>query len=250
MKKFLKTLFELLIYPVIPKICVYCKTPLDYDEEYYICKNCYHEIKFILGLVCQKCGLPLPDGGAHCYNCKTKERKWWLESIKGAVEYKEPIKTLIHELKYNNKPYLSNFFSFLLIKNFFKNFGDTKIDIITSVPMVKIKKFFRGYNQAELVAKRFSELVLLQSQNKNIKFFPQIIIRKKFTVSQFKLSREERLENVKDVFEVRDKEVIKDKTILIIDDVCTTGETLNQCAKVLIKSKARKVFGYVVARDV
>jgi ComF family protein len=250
--KFVKTFLEMLIYPIIPKICIYCKEPLEYNEEYYICKSCYRKIKFVDGLICKKCGLPLSDGGAHCYNCRTKEktRKWWVENVRGAVEYKEPVKTLIHELKYNNKLHLSNLFAFLLLKNFKKNFDMVdNIEIICPVPMLGIKKIFRGYNQAEFIAKRFVKLLQEQFGDK-IKFFPNLIKRKKFTVSQFKLSRDERLKNVKDVFEIKDKDCVRDKTILIIDDVCTTGETINQCAKVLINSGAKKVFGYVVARDV
>lgn len=249
--KFIKTFLELIIYPIIPKICVCCRIPLEYNEEYYICESCYKKIKFIDGLVCKKCGLPLSAGGAHCYNCKTKEkqRRWWIENIRGAIEYKEPAKTLIHELKYNNKLHLGNLFAFLLIKNFKKNF-DVDIDVICSVPMITIKKIFRGYNQAEFIARRFVKLLCKDTQDNKIKFLPNIIKRKKFTVSQFKLSREDRLNNVRDVFEIKDKELVRDKTVLIIDDVCTTGETINQCAKVLIKSGAKKVFGYVVARDV
>ncbi len=254
--KILHNFFEAIIYPIIPKICTYCKCPLEYSEEYYICKECYRKIKFVEGMVCKKCGLPLPDGGSHCYNCKTKEkeRKWWVENIRGAVEYKDPIRTLIHELKYNNKPHLSNFFAFLLNKNFKKIFGNIdiiqKIDIVCSVPMSGLKKLTRGYNQAELIAKKFVQIISTEKQNGQIIFLPKLIKRKKNTISQFKLSRDERLNNVKDAFTIKNAGLIKDKTILIIDDVCTTAETINQCAKVLIKNKAKEVFGYVVARDV
>lgn len=238
----IKKFFECISYTIFPKICVYCKRPLSYDEKVILCKTCVHQIKFIEGLICQICGLPLPDGGAHCFNCRKENRRWWIEYIRGATEYKEPIKTLIHEFKYNDKLFYKNFLSQLLIEQFYINFNE-KIDFVCCVPISLYKKFSRGYNQTELLAVEFAKKV-------NIEFMPNLLKRVKHTVSQFKLSREERLKNVKDIFAVVMPEKVKGKNVLIIDDVCTTGETLNQCGKVLKSAKAKKVFGYVVARDV
>lgn len=83
----IRKFFECIIYPLFPKICFSCKKPLEYNINSIFCENCFTKIKFIERLVCQKCGLPLPDGGAHCYNCKTKDkkRKWWLEYIRSSV---------------------------------------------------------------------------------------------------------------------------------------------------------------------
>ncbi len=237
--------FNNLFYTIFPEICVYCNTPLKYLQEKWLCKNCYEKIKFINSLICKRCGLPLPDGGAYCYNCKTKKsRRWWVETIRGAVEYKEPVKSIIHKFKYNNKPYLKMLLVSLMVKyiSMSQDFLND-VELICCVPVSRYKKFFRGYNQAELLAEEFSKIY-------NIPFVNNLLIRRKNTVSQFKLSREERLANVEDAFEIKDGFEIKNKNVLIIDDVCTTGETINQCAKVLIKAKAKKVKALVVARDV
>lgn len=241
--KFVKAL----IYVFLPKTCMYCNKPLNYDTNEPLCFKCLSQIKFIDGLVCQKCGLPLDSGGAHCYNCKKSNRKFYIEFIRAVTKYEEPIKILIHEFKYRQKHYLKNFLGGKLMTTWwwenYKLFPE--IDIVCCVPMNPIKKFFRGYNQAELLAAEFSKKVRLN-------FIPYLIKRKKLTVSQFKLTREQRLQNVKDAFVINKKLTnnIKGKNILIIDDVCTTGETINQCAKVLKKSGARNVFGLVLARDV
>jgi ComF family protein len=111
--------------------------------------------------------------------------------------------------------------------------------------MHRIKKFIRGYNQAELLAEMLSKKF-------NLNFVSDLLIRRKYTVSQFKLSQQKRIENVKDVFEINQKfkDQVKGKNILIIDDVCTTAETINQCAKELKKYSAKNIFGFVLARDV
>jgi len=119
------------------------------------------------------------------------------------------------------------------------------IDIVCCVPSNLLKKFFRGYNQAELLASNFSKEF-------NFTFYPNLLLRTKLTVSQFKLSREKRFLNVKDAFKINEKfkGLVKGKNILIIDDVCTTAETINQCAKVLKETKAKFIFGLVLARDI
>lgn len=239
-KKFLNAL----IYIFLPKICFHCKEPLEYDSDSLLCENCIKQIKFINDLVCQKCGVPLISGGAHCYNCK--ERKYYFEFLRGVVEYDGPIKTLIHEFKYNQKVYFKKFFNELLI-NWWKRNSKIypPIDIVCCVPIHPIKKFLRGYNQAELLAEDFSKEFKLD-------FYPRLLKRIKITKSQFKLSKEKRILNVKDAFEVEEKfkDLITDKNILIIDDVCTTAETINQCAKVLKISKPKGIFAFVLARDV
>ncbi|MCS7150974.1 MAG: ComF family protein [Endomicrobia bacterium] len=242
-KQFLKAF----IYALIPKVCIYCERALSYDTKQPLCNKCISQIKFINGLVCQKCGLPLDTGGAHCYNCKKSQRKFYINFVRSVVYYLEPIVTLIHEFKYRERTYLKSFLGGELLVNWWqKNFNlFPNIDIVCCVPIHPIKHFLRGYNQAELLAVEFSNRL-------NLNFEPKLIKRKKFTSSQFKLSREERLQNVNNAFSINKKLIHKTvgKNILIIDDVCTTAETINQCAKPLKEAGAKNVFGLVLARDV
>jgi len=243
---FVKKFVKAFLYTFSPNICLYCKSPLEYSTNLPLCTTCLSKIKFIDGLVCQKCGLPLYSGGAHCYDCKRHTRKIYFDFVRGVVEYKEPIKTLIHEFKYNNRDYLKYFLSKILINWFKQNLSIyPSIDIVCCVPSNPFKKLLRGYNQAELLALNFS---------KEFKFcfYPNLLFRKKLTVSQFKLSKDKRFLNVKNAFKVNKnfKDMVKGKNILIIDDVCTTAETINQCAKVLKEAKAKSIFGLVLARDV
>lgn len=245
-KELLRNFFDVFSYVLFPKICFYCKKPLDYFSSKILCEDCIKQIKLIDCLVCKKCGVILESGGEHCFNCRNNKRKIYFDVIRGATEYKEPIKTLIHEFKYQNKYFLKNFFNSILCSWWEKNSNIfPSIDIICCVPMNSIKQFFRGYNQAQLLAYEFAKRY-------NFNFQPNLIKRKKITTSQFKLSREKRLENVKDAFKVNSRFIkyLKNKNILIIDDVCTTAETINQCANVLKKSGAKNVFALVLARDI
>lgn len=246
MKKLLSKILDTFIYVFFPKICFSCNTPLNYYSDLPICENCKKQIKYLDTLVCQKCGLPLDSGGKYCYNCKKSNRRLYFSFTRGVVEYKEPIKTLIHEYKYQQKIFLKKFLSSIMIEWFKINYKIyPQIDIVCCVPMNFFKKFYRGYNQAELLAREFAK-------ENNLIFYPKLLRRTKITVSQFKLPREKRLQNVKDAFKVNREylDMIKGRNILIIDDVCTTTETINQCAKVLKKSGAKEVFGLTLARDI
>ncbi|MEN3013814.1 MAG: ComF family protein [Endomicrobiia bacterium] len=245
--KILKSCIEIILYVLFPKICFHCEKPLEYHSSEFLCKSCFSKAKLIDGLVCKKCGLPLESGGEHCYNCKNSKRKIYFDFIRGTVEYNEPIKTLIHEFKYKQKYYLKNYITEKFLINWWlknKNIFP-EIDFVCCVPMHILKQILRGYNQSYLLAFEFSKKL-------NLNFFPDILLRKKLTPSQSKLSKEQRTLNIQNAFKVNKKykEFIKGKNILIIDDVATTTETINQCAKILKEAKANLVFGLVLARDI
>ncbi|MCX7957146.1 MAG: ComF family protein [Endomicrobia bacterium] len=239
----IKNIIEAFIYTLFPKICFYCKTPLNYYSNNPLCEKCIKQIKFIHGAICKKCGVPLESGGEYCFNCKNLKNKFYFESIYAIVEYKEPIRTLIHEFKYSKKIFLKNFLS-NIIKNWWEKNKNIlpKIDIISAIPLHPLKNFLRGFNQSDILAKELSKHCKLI-------YHPSLLKRTKFTISQSKLSKEKRLLNVKDAFEVLYLTDVKDKNILLIDDVSTTCETINQSAKALKKSGAKNVFGLVLSRD-
>lgn len=114
-----------------------------------------------------------------------------------------------------------------------------EFDCVTSVPLSRKKEVERGYNQAELIAKRIGKIRKIP--------YKKILKRRHSTVPQNKLGKIEREENLLDVFfSVSSK--IRHKNILIVDDIYTTGATLNQCAKVLKKAGAENVFSVTIAR--
>jgi competence protein ComFC len=120
---------------------------------------------------------------------------------------------------------------------FYKN-----IDFIVCVPSSKQRKRKRGYNQCFLLSKEIEKIL-------NIKFYPDFIIRKRNANAQsLAKNRNERLKNVKNAFEIINKEAFVDKTVLLVDDVVTTGATLNECARLLKEAGAAKVLCVTAAR--
>jgi ComF family protein len=227
---------------VFPITCIICGKYLPADDKRRICDSCWSEVKFI-DLRCQKCGKPLPYGGAHCYRCLKSNLKYSFEFIRSVCLYKGVIKESIHLFKYSGKEYLGNLFSDLLTKHIRSqpDFPIRQIDKIIPVPLHWRRKFQRGYNQAEILARRLAGVF-------NKELVLNVVYRKKSTKPQFNLSKEKRFENIRGAFKIKESTLIRNKTILIIDDVCTTGSTLEECSNILKKAGAAKIFGLTVAR--
>ena len=111
--------------------------------------------------------------------------------------------------------------------------------VLADVPLHKHKKHFRGFNQSEILAKVISKYSKYQFQN--------LLERKEDTITQVGLNKEERSNNLRQAFKIKQSKI--PKSVLIIDDVFTTGSTLNQCAKILKENGALKVYGFVFAKS-
>ena len=137
------------------------------------------------------------------------------------------LQTLIHELKYNHKPFIGeligNVFGMDLLQSDFIN----TIDVVIPVPLHPIKKALRGYNQAEAFAQGLSNAT-------SIPISVDELVRIIHNPTQTKLSKTQRWENVKGIFEVIDKTVFENKHVLLVDDVITTGSTVEACAMALL----------------
>lgn len=152
------------------------------------------------------------------------------------------IQTLIHELKYQNKRSIGIFLG-EVVGQLIKNDSDfSTADVLVPVPLHKIRLRERGYNQSELIAKGVSNAT-------GIKVIGDLLIRTRNTETQTKLNFEERKENVKDAFFVnrKYKNFVIDKKVIVVDDVITTGSTINECAKALAMAGASEVLALSVA---
>jgi len=240
MKKILKNSIDFLF----PKTCLFCGNYISSSEmSKYLCTVCYQKIKFIEPPICEKCGLPVNSGEKYCQRCTDNKEKVYYNLIRGITYFEEPIKKCIHMLKYKGKEYLGFFLSDFFINYLQKNNYLLNVDLVTPVPIHYLRKFKRGFNQSELIAKLISKKFNIEYDNLNL-------YRKKLTKPQAKLNREERLLNINEAFAVRDSGYFMGKSVLIVDDVSTTGETINQCAKVLKQSGAKNIFGLTLARDI
>ncbi|MBU0476639.1 ComF family protein, partial [Patescibacteria group bacterium] len=221
---------------LFPKLCLNCQ-----KEGDYLCSDCQALLDVLEFQYCL-CKLPqrLPEGGK-CKRCQNKN----LSGLYFALSYQKPLtKILIHKFKY--EPFikeLSKTLSDLIINHFqllnkLPNFSEFAL---IPIPLDKKRLKWRGVNQAEELAKELSEKL-------EIPLLANCLIKIKTTFPQVELSEKQREENVKGVFACRNKEKIVGKKILLVDDVYTTGATMEEAARVLKKSGARKVWGLALAR--
>ena len=191
--------------------------------------------------LCNKCSIKIKQ-----YEITNKyiqiKKDMFFDEIKCILNYKSDIRKTIIQYKFNNRAYLYKTFSKIILKNK-KTCGFLKkYDIIIPVPMHIKRKRKRGYNQTELIAKEIAK-------NIDIKLITNNLVKTKNIKSQSKLSKRQRKENVKNVFELKRKDDIKNKNILIFDDIYTTGSTVNECAKVLKNAGANKIGILTLAKD-
>lgn len=224
---------------LFPKYCVNCRKVGD-----YICSDCFSYVSFAPGSKCLVCDRACFNGYTHP-NCVSK---YTIDGAFSSVEYKGVIKKLVYSFKY--KPYVSDLQKIIaslltegLIQNeYFYGVLQKYPDIaIVPIPLHSSKLKSRGYNQSEILACLLGKQLNVSVQN--------MLTRGKKTTPQFGLKREERFKNMEEAFEIKAVQAVRDKTILLVDDVLTTGATLSAAARILKKSGAKKVFGITLAID-
>ena len=225
-KKFLKSVEDVL-YPDIPR-CVKCGKDL---LDGYFCEKCIKDFHENVGNRCANCSRPTvsPDDVV-CERCKTQSNVF--DKAFSPIIYKGTALGLLLAFKYNERRDLGKFFVDYMEKEYEKV---PDIDFILPVPMWRGKEKDRVYSTAHELGELLSKRV-----DKPIKC--DLVEKIRDTGTQTSLSREERQENVKGCFSVLDKKEIKNKKILIVDDVYTTGATANELARVLKKAKADKIY--------
>lgn len=208
-------------------------------------------IDLLFPIKCLGCGI---KEKILCDNCILKIRLAERETDKNILavfDYRdEIIKKAIWALKYHHKRYLGEKLGHLLYEFLIEDISDLKIQVsgrsiyVIPVPISNQKTKLRGYNQSLSIAKGFcSEAKINTFEIKN-----NIVFKKLNTIPQAKISsRKERLENVKGVFELKNENMIKGRTIIIIDDVTTTGGTISEIIRILKNAGAKKVIGFAVA---
>lgn len=198
--------FNELLFPE-EGVCLFCGNEEE-DIKNYICNFCNDKIEYLN----REVDLDSPYLGKVIYS----------------LFYNEFIKEKIYLYKYENYGYLYKPLGEVLIKTIYEKNLIENIDIITYVPIHRRRKAIRGYNQSELIAKYLSKILGISLSRENL-------IRIKHTKPQNRLNRYDRMKNIEGVFKIVDSTEFKNKEILIIDDIITTGATIKECAKILIE---------------
>lgn len=221
-------LTELLDF-ILPRFCPGCKNKLTSSER-VVCTNCLSKLKLVE-----------PDLIRSEFQRKFESKK----IISGFVsqyifEKDKELQHIIHALKYDKKFHFGIFLGESLGKHFKPQFQSWNISLIVPIPLHHLKKAERGFNQSYYIAKGISKVT-------NIPVKVRIIKRGRFTQSQTTKTLKEREENVEGAFKVRKTENVKGKNILLVDDVMTTGATINECGKVLLETGANCIYAATVA---
>lgn len=214
---------------LFPKFCVGCQR-----EGVFLCSACQKKILLVAMPTCPDCQR-LSEKGRYCQKCRKGKA---LKGIIIASYYEEgPMREIIHNFKYNSVIAFGDFLAKILA-NSLKNFE--KFDLITFVPLHPRRQAQRGYNQSQILAENAAKILNKKCEN--------LLIKTKATKRQVGLQGAIRRKNLKGVFRVKKDIDINSKNIIIIDDITTTGTTLNECARSLKEAGAREVWGLVVAR--
>ena len=207
--------------------CLVCGKEVFEKERF--CDECKKMLPYNDGPTCAHCGRRTIAFTEYCSTCKNILVD--LDKCRSAFSYEYPMSKLIKDAKYNNARYLIEFFAEQLSLVYFQNYFNA--DYLLYVPMTEKALKKRGYNQSQILANKLSSLIKVN--------VIECVSKVKETERQATLSRVERMKNLENAFKVVDKKAIKDKTLLLIDDVTTTGATAQAIASRLKKAGAKSV---------
>jgi ComF family protein len=200
---------------IFNKKCIICRKDIkNYQYPAWICKDCLKQIEFINEIFCDRCGSPF-KGKCICFQLEDS-----IKEIKSCFLYNGIGKELIHKWKYSKIFFIKDYFERIFIKNY--PYKHINFDIVFYIPIHFLKKIYRGFNQAEVLAKIISENFSMEMNNS--------LKRKKYRKAQF-LCKDyiERSKNIQNVFKITKNRNFNN--ILLIDDIITSGATVNEVAK-------------------
>lgn len=215
---------------IFPLNCLICQRGLEPDNKRHLCERCWAKVRLLKGPICSKCGRL--SALSICSPCKKK--RYYFQSARAAGIYEGVLRECIHLLKYGKKVCLTEPLGRLLVQTM-RNDGDLKkADFLVPVPLSGKREREREFNQAHLLAQVVNRHFGIPISSRNLR-------RTKDVIPQAQLSGKEREKNIRGLFRVRNDKEYQGKSILIIDDVFTTGSTVNECARVLSRAGAREV---------
>lgn len=217
-------MFQGIVNLFYPRLCVLCNGSLLIAEKH----------------ICTGCQLDLPLTNFHLDKDNPLEKIFWgrtqLNRAFSFMYFKKggSVQRMLHQLKYKGNTELAEYLGLLYGTNLKETIYNEKIEGVMAIPLHKSKLRKRGYNQSELFANGLAEALQIENLSR-------CIIRNKATETQTKKTRFDRWQNVESIFNVTLPELLKNKHILLVDDVITTGSTIEACANELLRIQGCKV---------
>jgi ComF family protein len=226
---------------LFPPHCHVCRTFIPDAGRLHICPACRELMQMIASPLCVECGIPFIGVGEDhpCGGCITSHHHF--NAARAALVYDGAGRDLIHSFKYRNKTHLRRPLALLTIERLSEFVRLRQPELILPVPLHRKRLRSRGFNQAILLAEIFSTHWHIPLDRHNLR-------RIRCTEPQVNLSARERHENVKGAFSVQNSDPVNGRRVLLVDDVLTTGSTVEECARVLKAVGAAEVTVVTVAR--
>lgn len=215
---------------VFPKSCPMCDEVMERGR--LICKKCEPKLVYIDEPKCKKCGKQIEsEETEYCADCR-KAHHYYKRGI-AAFQYNDMVSHSIYRFKYHNRRTYAEFYGSAIAERYREEIVRWDADVIIPVPIHERKMIKRGYNQAELIAKELGK-------NLGIKVDGRILKRVVNTRPQKEMSRNERKKNTEKAFKISNS-VVKYRKIILVDDIYTTGSTVDACSKALLAAGACEV---------
>lgn len=240
MNKILRWMFGLL-HILYPKRCPVCDgvlyTPF-LSEEYPVCDDCRNRVEYVAEPVCKKCGKPLTDQrGEYCVDC-TRHAHSFTQG-KALWVYKGCVKESVYRLKYSNRREYGKSYAQELARQYGRWILRKGVQVIVPIPLHRKRQRQRGYNQAEIIARELGRLLELP-------VCPDLLVRCLYTKPQKELDDRERKANLKKAFQLN-RDIRGLERVLLVDDIYTTGSTMDGAAKVLKHAGIREIYAISVS---
>lgn len=236
-----KQFFDALLDVILPPICHICHSFIPDAGILHICPACRERLPLVSSPLCSICGIPFAGtGGDHrCGACLTHPPHF--DTARAPFLYEGAIRDLIHSFKYNQLTHLRYPLALLTMEAVDRLMPEHDPHIIVPVPLHISRLRHRGFNQAALLGR-------VLSRRLSLPMLPDALVRTRPTEPQINLPATERRANVKGAFTAGTPDRIADKRVLLLDDVMTTGSTIDECAKELKKAGAAVVIAATIAR--
>lgn len=222
----MKLIFRLPVFSILPRRCAYCGKTVAAGT--LMCTECKGKVSRIEAETCKYCGREKKI-------CSCKKSANYYSSIAAPFYFEGVVRKGMHAFKFRKSPKNAEAYADEMAKTIQKRFGNVMFDYITEVPMTKKRMRKRGYNQCALLSKEISDKTGIE--------YKEGILEKLYeTGNQHGLNYYLRKGNLTGVFDAVNPEYVRDKTILLCDDISTSGETLNECSKMLWLYGAKEVY--------
>lgn len=218
--------------------------------QHLLCSRCSEDFHAPFPPYCTCCGqmFDTPEGDNHlCGHCLASPK--YFEKARAAGIYNGSLMTLIHRFKYQKKLQLAKPFQGILLAAFIRHFDPQSPVTVIPIPLHRRRLRRRGFNQALMMVRNWTELSVKHGiRHASIAVAPDLLVRTRWTRSQAGLVKTDRMINIRNAFAVPDPDTVKNRRILLVDDVYTTGATVNECARILKQAGACRVEVLTLAR--